>query len=53
MNRIWHGRKNVIEKQEASSKYHLLVERCNSQHVSVSCLVKLVDFNKMNSVMSA
>ena len=27
------------------SKYHQLVEKCNSQQVSIGCVVQLPDFN--------
>ena len=42
---IWHGRKNVVGKQKISSKYHQLIEKCNSLHVSISCVVQLFDFS--------
>ena len=44
MNRILHGRKNVEEKQNIS-KYHQFIEKCNSLHVSITCVVQLNDFN--------
>ena len=40
MNHIRHGKKNVIGKQKISSKYHQLVKKCNSQNVSISCVVQ-------------
>ena len=43
MNRITFKRKNEIGKQKISSKYHRLVEKCNSLHVSTNCVVQLVD----------
>ena len=45
MNRIRYERKNVVGKQKISSKYHQLVEKCNSLHVSISIVVQLIDFN--------
>ena len=45
MNRILHGRKNVVGKQQISRKYLQLVEKCNSLHVPVSCVVQLIDFD--------
>ena len=45
MNPIWYERKNVVGKQKISSEYHQLVEKCNSLHVSISCVVQLIDFN--------
>ena len=45
-------KENVVEKQRISSKYDQLVEKCNSLHVSISCVVQLIDFNYM-SVMPA
>ena len=42
MNRVRHGRKNVVEKQKVTSKYHQFVEKCNSLHVSISCVVQLM-----------
>ena len=45
MNRIQHGKKNVIGKQKISSKYNQLIEKCNSLHVLISCVVQLIDFN--------
>ena len=51
MNGIRHGRKNVVGKQKIFSKYHQLVEKCNSKHVSISFEVQPIDFNKMDSVM--
>ena len=40
-------------KQEISSKYHQLFKKCNSQYISISCVVQLIDFNQMDSVMPA
>ena len=40
-----HGKENMEGKQEISSKYHQLVEKCNSLHFSISCVVQLIDFN--------
>ena len=34
--------KNVVLKQKVSSKYHHLVEKCNSLHVSISCTIQLI-----------
>ena len=45
MNRIQHGKKNVIGKQKISSKCNQLIEKSNSLHVSISCVVQLIDFN--------
>ena len=45
MNRIRHGKKNVIGKQKISNKYHQLVEKCKNLHVSISCVVQLIDFD--------
>ena len=53
MDPIQHERKNAVGKQEISSKYHQLVEKCNSLHVSISCVVQLVDLSQMDSVMPA
>ena len=33
------------KKTEIPSNYHGLVEKCNSKHVSTSCVVRLIDFN--------
>ena len=38
MNRIRHGRENVVRKQKVPTKYHQLVEKCNSLDVSISCV---------------
>ena len=43
MDRVWDGRKNMVGKQKISSRYHELVEKCNSLHVSISCVVQLID----------
>ena len=43
MNRIRHGKKNVIGKQKISNKCHQLVEKC--LHVSISYVVQLIDFD--------
>ena len=43
MNRIRHGRKNVVGKQKISSKYHQLVEKCNNlifQLISIKWIVQ-------------
>ena len=53
MNRIRYGRKNVVGKQKISSKYNQLTEKCKSLHVSISCVLQLIDFHKMDSVMPA
>ena len=45
MRFIRHGRKNVLAKQKISSKYHQFVVKCNSLHVSISCVVQLIEFN--------
>ena len=45
MNHIGYERKDAVRKQKISSKYHQLVEKCNSLHVSISCVVQLNDFN--------
>ena len=34
-----------------SSKYHQLAEKCINLQVSVSCLVQIIDFNQMDSIM--
>ena len=46
-------KENVVEKQRISSKYDQLVEKCNSLHVSISCVVQLIDFNYMDSECNA
>ena len=38
------GRKEKSGRK-TDSKYHQLVEKCNSLHVSISCVVKLTDLN--------
>ena len=38
------GRKRDFTSK-ISSKYYQLAEKCNSLHVSISCVVRLVDFN--------
>ena len=43
----------MVEEQKISSKYHQLVEKCNGQNLSISCVMRLIDFNYMDSVMSA
>ena len=45
MSRIWHERKNVVGKWKLSNKSHQLDEKCNTQHVSISCVVQLIGFN--------
>ena len=45
MNRIRHGRKNVIGKQKVFRKRHQLAEKRNSPRVSISCVVPVIDFN--------
>ena len=45
MNRIRYERKNVVGKSKISSKYHQLVEKCNSIQIPISCIVQLIDFN--------
>ena len=35
MNPIGYESKNAVGKQKISSKYHQLVEKCNSLHVSI------------------
>ena len=45
MNLIRYETKNAVGKQKLSSKYHQLFEKCNSLHVSISCVVQLIDFN--------
>ena len=48
MNHIWHRRKNVVRKHgRISSKYHQLVEKCNSLHLSISCVTQQIDFDYM------
>ena len=32
-------------KTENISKYHQFIEKCNSLHVSITCVVQLNDFN--------
>ena len=51
MNRIRHERKNVVGKQKISSKYHQLVEKCNRLYVSISCVVQLIGFNYLDSLI--
>ena len=34
-----------VGKQEIPSKYHQLVEKYNSLHVSISCVMQIIDFN--------
>ena len=53
MNRTRYKRKNVVGKKKISSKFHQLVEKCNSLHVSISCVVQIINFNYMDSVMPA
>ena len=53
MDPIQHERKNAVGKQKISSKYHQLVEKCNSLHASISCVIQLVDLSQMDSVMPA
>ena len=36
-----------------SSKYHQVVQKCNRLHISISRVVPLIDFSKMDSVMLA
>ena len=50
---IQHGRKNHVGIQKISSKYHQLVVICNKLHVSISCVLQLIDFNQMDSAMAA
>ena len=38
MNRIQHGKKNVVGKQKLFSKYHELIEKYNSLHDLISCV---------------
>ena len=48
MNHIRHGRKNVVGKQTLYKKYSaniILVEKCNRLHVSISCVIQLIDLN--------
>ena len=52
MNPIEYESKNAVGKQKISSKYHQLVEKCNSLQVSISCVVQPIDFKK-KSVMPA
>ena len=35
----------TLKKLEVSNKFHQLVEKCNNLHVSISCVVQLIDFN--------
>ena len=51
MNPIGYENKNTVGKQKIRSKYHQLVEKCNRLHVSISCVIQLVGFNYMVSVM--
>ena len=45
MNRIRYERKKMVGKEKIPSEYYQLVEKCNNLHVSISCAVKLIDFN--------
>ena len=45
--------KNMVGKQKISCKYDQLVEKCNSLHVSISCVLQISNFHKMDSVMPA
>ena len=45
MNPVGYGSRNAVGKQKISRKYRKLVEKCNSLHVSISCVVQLTDFN--------
>ena len=36
-----------------SSKYQQLVEKCNSQQISINCVVQLINFNGMDIAMPA
>ena len=40
-------------KGKISSKYHQLVQKCNRLHVSISCVIQLIDFSEMDSVIPA
>ena len=50
MNTIGYESKNALVKQNLSSKYHQLVANCNSLHISISCVVQLIDFNHGNII---
>ena len=39
------------ENKKISSKYCQLFEKCNNLHVLISCVVQLIDFNSMYSVI--
>ena len=45
MNPIRYERKDAVGKQKISIKYYQVVEKCNTLHVSVSCVMPLIDFN--------
>ena len=45
MNPIGYESKNAVGKLKISSKYHQLVEKCDSLRVSISCVIRLIDFN--------
>ena len=45
MNSIGYESKKVVVKQKISSKYHQLVEKCNSLDASIRCVVQFIDFN--------
>ena len=44
---------NVVGEQKMPSKYHQLVEKFNGQNLSSSCVMHLINFNYMDSVMQA
>ena len=45
MNPIRYERKNAVGKQKIFNKYHQLIEKCDSLHVSISGVIQLIDFN--------
>ena len=44
---------NVVGEQKIPSKYHQLVEKFNGQNLSSSCVMHLINFNYMDSVIRA
>ena len=39
------------ENKKISSKYRQLFEKCNNLYVLISCVIQLIDFNSMYSVI--
>ena len=55
MNELYSASKEKRRRKTENmySKYQKLVEKCNSLHVSTICVVQLIDFNEMDSVIPA